>query len=129
MRIINPKCDKDTFKYSVLISLHFYDINCHPEILTKLKPFENSYNFSSTEYSTFEKNNPSISLTVINKNNNTIHNSMNNTDKRVTIVKLKENTFVSIKPSIPSHIKPDRIFSKYSHKEMSDFIMSKIIIK
>ena len=54
---------------------------------------------------------------------------MNNTDKRVTIVKLKENTFVSIKPSIPSHIKLDRIFSKYSHKEISDFIMSKIIIK
>ena len=49
-------------------------INCHPERLTKLKPFENSYNFSSTEYSTFEKNNSSISLIVIDKNNNTIHN-------------------------------------------------------
>ena len=112
MRIINPKWDKDTFKYSILISLHYYDINCHPEILTKLKPFENSYNFSSTEYSTFEKNNSSISLIVIDKNNNTIHNSMNKTDKRVTIVKLKENTFASIKPSIPSHIKLDKIFSK-----------------
>ena len=74
MRIINQKCNKDTFRYSILISLHFYDINCHPERLTKLKPFENNYNFSSTEYSTFEKSNPSISLTVIDRNNNTIHN-------------------------------------------------------
>ena len=37
---------------------------------------------------------------------------MNKTDKRVTIVKLKENTFASIKLSIPSHIKLDKIFSK-----------------
>ena len=38
---------------------------------------------------------------------------MNNTDKRVIIVKLKENTFVSIKSSIQSHIKLDKILSKY----------------
>ena len=38
---------------------------------------------------------------------------MNNTDKRVIIVKLKENTFVSINPSIQSHIKLDKILSKY----------------
>ena len=37
MRKINPICNKkDTFKYSILISLHYYDINYHPEKLTKL---------------------------------------------------------------------------------------------
>ena len=37
MRIINPICDKrDTFKYSIVISLHYYDIICHPEKITKL---------------------------------------------------------------------------------------------
>ena len=37
MRLINPICDKrDTFKYSILISLHYCDIICHPEKITKL---------------------------------------------------------------------------------------------
>lgn len=37
MRLINPICDKrDTFKYSILISLHDCDIICHPEKITKL---------------------------------------------------------------------------------------------
>ena len=32
MRTINPKCaDKELFKYSILISLHYYDISHHPE--------------------------------------------------------------------------------------------------
>ena len=65
---INPLCDKkDTFKYSILISLHYYDINCHPERITKLKPYEDKYDFTNTTYTTFEQNNPSISLTVMMK--------------------------------------------------------------
>ena len=48
MRIINPICNKkDKFKYSILTSLHYYDINSHPERLTKLKPFENKYDFTN----------------------------------------------------------------------------------
>ena len=67
-RKINPLCDKkDTFKYSILISLHYYDINCHPERITKLKPYEDKYDFTNTTYTTFEQNNPSISLTVMMK--------------------------------------------------------------
>ena len=66
MRKINPICNKkDTFKYSILISLRYYDINCHPERLTKLKPFENKYDFTNCAYTTFEENNPSISATII----------------------------------------------------------------
>ena len=40
MRKISPKSsDKDYFKYSILISLHYYEINYHPERPSKLKPF------------------------------------------------------------------------------------------
>ena len=55
MRKINPLCDKnDSFKYSILISLHYYDITCHPERITKLKPFENENYFTNTTYTTFD---------------------------------------------------------------------------
>ena len=41
MRKINPKSsDVDSFKYSILISLYYYDISFHPERISKLQPFE-----------------------------------------------------------------------------------------
>ena len=46
MRKINPKSsDTDSFKYSILISLHYYDISFHPERISKLKTFEKQNNF------------------------------------------------------------------------------------
>ena len=40
MRKINPKCcDEDSFMYSVLILLLYYDISYNPERITKLKTF------------------------------------------------------------------------------------------
>ena len=46
MRKINPQSsDAGSFKYSILISLHYYDISFHPERISKLKPFEKQYNF------------------------------------------------------------------------------------
>ena len=46
MRKINPQSsDAGSFKYSILILLHYYDISFHPERISKLKPFEKQYNF------------------------------------------------------------------------------------
>ena len=129
MRKINPICNKkDTFKYSILISLHYYDINYHPERLTELKPFENKYDFTNCSYTTFEEHNPTISLTIINEDNNTLHKLINYTDKKALIVKLKDNTYASLKPITPLHNKFDNVFKKYSHKVLTDHIMSKIVI-
>ena len=37
---IKPKSsDKDSFKYSILISLHNHNISNHPERISKLKPY------------------------------------------------------------------------------------------
>ena len=73
--------DIDSFKYSILISLHYYDISFHPERISKLKPFENEYNFNSTTPDDFEMNNPNISLTVFDENDNITylpkHNGIN----------------------------------------------------
>ena len=65
--------DIDSFKYSILISLHYYDISFHPERISKLKPFENKYNFSHIKPNNFEINNSNISLTIFDENNNIIY--------------------------------------------------------
>ena len=61
MTKINPcSADINSFKYSILISLHYYDISFHPERISKLKPFENKYNFIHITPNEFEINNPNI---------------------------------------------------------------------
>ena len=38
MRSINPKCtNEDLFKYSILIPLHYYELNNHTERINQLK--------------------------------------------------------------------------------------------
>ena len=63
MRKINPKSsDIDSFKYSILISLHYCDISFHPERISNLKPYGNNYNFIHITPTEFEINNPNISF-------------------------------------------------------------------
>ena len=70
MRKINPKSsDIDSFNYSILSSLHYYDISFHPERISKLKPFENKCNLIHITPDEFEINNPNTSLTVFDENN------------------------------------------------------------
>ena len=67
MRKINTRSSNtDSFKYSILISLHYYDVSYHPERISKLKPFENKY-VTHITLNEFEINNPDISLTVFDK--------------------------------------------------------------
>ena len=85
----------DSFKYSILISLHYYDISFHPERISKLKLFESKYNFIQTAPNDFEINNPNISLTVFGDNNNIIYLSKNNSTNKTHIVKLKNYRYAA----------------------------------
>ena len=45
MRIIKPNCANEySFKYSVLISLHYYELNNHKERINQLKKYTHNYN-------------------------------------------------------------------------------------
>ena len=45
MRTINPKCtNEDSFKYSILISLYYYDLNWHKERINQLNKYLNIHN-------------------------------------------------------------------------------------
>ena len=73
MRKINPKSsDVDSFKYSTLFSLHYYDISFHPKRISKLKTFEKHYNFIHITPTEFETNISNISLTIFNEDNKNV---------------------------------------------------------
>ena len=74
MTKINPKSsDIDSFKYSVLISLHYYDISFHPERISKLQLLGNKCNFIHTTPTEFEINNLNTSLTIFDEINKKIY--------------------------------------------------------
>ena len=79
MRKINPRSsDIDSFKYSILLSLHYYDISFHPERISKLKPFENKHNFIHITSNEFEINNPNTLLTIFDENNKRLSKPLKN---------------------------------------------------
>ena len=127
MRKINPKSsDIDSFKYSVLISLHYYDISFHPERISKLKPYEDKYSFSNTTPIDFETNNPNISLTTFDEDKKKIYTTRNNSADKAKIIHLKYNIYAAIKPLKNKFMKLDKILKSFSNKELREHILNSI---
>ena len=92
--------DIDSFKYSILISLHYYDISFHPERISKLKPLENKYNFKNITPNEFERNNPNISLT-----------------DRYSAIKQSKNKFIKL----------NKLLESFLHIELREHILQNIL--
>ena len=74
MRIISTNAsNEDSFKYSILCSLHYFDILRNPQKISKLMSFENVYTFTHNTPKDFEIDNPNISLTVFNEDEKRIY--------------------------------------------------------
>ena len=128
MRKINPKSlDIDSFKYSILISFHYYDMYFHPERISKLKPFENKYNFIHITPDEFAVNNPNTSLTVFDENDKKIYSSKNNSTNKAQIIKLKNNWYAAIKPLKNKFIKLDKLLAFFSHIELRERMLQNIL--
>ena len=127
MKSINPKCtNEDSFKYSILISLHYYDLKSHKERISQLDKFINNYNFKSTNYHKFENNNQSISLNVYDENHNLIHKSTNDSINKGYIVKINNNRYHVLKPNKDKYIQLRELLNQFSQKELYEFILSKV---
>ena len=128
MRKINPKSsDVDSFKYSILISLHYYDISFHPERISQLQPFENKYNFIHITPTEFEINNPNTSLTIFDENNKIIYVTKNNGTNKTQILKLRNNRYAALKPLKNKFIKLDKVLAFFSHKELRERMLQYIL--
>ena len=130
MRKIDPKSSKiDSFKYSILISLHYQDIYYHPEIISKLKPFENKYKFIHTTPNEFEINNPNISLTAFDENDNIVYMSNNNSSNKAQIVKINNYRYAAMKPFKNKFVKLDELLDSFPHLDLREYILQKIFKK
>ena len=127
MRSINPKCtNNESFKYSILISLHYYELNNHPEKINKLKPYINKYKFTSNNYIDFENNNPYISLTVYDEYGGILHKSINKKNINVQIVKINNYRYHTLKPNKDKYTQLKNLLKQFTHKEITRFILNKI---
>ena len=105
MRLINIKYnDSDSFKYSILLYLHHYNIKNNYLRPTQVDKHSNPYiqiyfNRNNDIYQ-FEKDNTFIDLLIIDINDKPIFLTRNNAKIKVTIVKLNDHRYSLYKPTI-----------------------------
>ena len=127
MRKTNPKSsDIDSFKYSILISLHCYDISFHPERISKLKPYENEHNFIYIAPTEFETNNSNISLTIFDENSKKTYTTKNDSTNKGCTIQLKNNRYAALKPFKNKFMRLEKMLKSFSHKELKEYILSHI---
>ena len=98
MRLINIKCnDSDSFKYSILLYLYYYNIKNNylrpTEINKHSNPYIQIYFNENNDIYQFEKDNTFIDLLIININDKPIFLTRNNAKIEVTIVKLNDHRY------------------------------------
>ena len=98
MRLINIKCDdNNSFKYSIVLYLYYYNIKNNYLRLTQIDKHSNPYiqiyfNRNNDIYQ-FEKVNTFIDLLIIDINDKLIFLTRNNAKIEVTIVKLNDHRY------------------------------------
>ena len=127
MRKINIiPSSSDSFKYSISCSLHYYDISIHPERISKVKPYENRYDFAHNTPHEFEVDNPNISLPVYDENDEIIYHPINNSKNKAKIIKSNNHRYHAIKPLQNKYIKLNKLLKTYSQEELSSHLLQKL---
>ena len=102
MRLINIKYnDKESFKYSILLYLYYYNIQKNHgrviQLLFNTDPYLSIKFNENNDINQFEKDNPHIDLFIIDDDNNPLFLTRNNANIKVAIVKLNNNNRYSLK--------------------------------
>ena len=105
MRLINIYCnDSNSFNYSILLYLYCYNIKKNHGRISQLNNNVNPYisiEFNkNSDIAQFEQDNSHISLFIIDINGEPLFLTRNNASIKVTIVKLNDNRYTIIKPSL-----------------------------
>ena len=104
MPLINIYCnDSESFKYSMLFYLYYYNIKKNDGRISQLNNNLNPYipiEFNeNSDVAQFEQDNSHISLFIIAINSEPLFLTWNNASIKVNIVKLNDNRDTIIKPS------------------------------
>ena len=105
MRLINIKSDdSDSFKYSILLYLYYYNIKINYNRPTEINKHRDPYMLihfnDGNDINQFEKDNPLIDLLIIDNNNKPLFLTRNNANIKVTIVKLNDHRYSLCKPTL-----------------------------
>ena len=105
MRLINIKChNSDSFKYSILLYLYYYNIKINYNRPTEINKHRNPYMLiyfnDGNDINQFVNNNPLIDLLIIDNNNKPLFLTRNNANIKVTIVKLNDHRYSLCKPTL-----------------------------
>ena len=105
MRLINIKSDdSDSFKYSILLYLYYYNIKINYNRPTEINKHRDPYMLihfnDGNDINQFEKDNPLIDLLIIENNNKPLFLTRNNANIKVTIVKLNDHRYSLCKPTL-----------------------------
>ena len=105
MRLINiNSSDKESFEYSILLYLYYYNIQKNHGRVIQLLFNTDSYlsiKFNeNNDINQFEKDNPHIDVLIIDINDKPIFLTRNIANIKVTIVKLNNNKYSLKKPTI-----------------------------
>ena len=105
MRLIDIYCnDSESFKYSVLLYLYYYNIKQNHGRISQLNNNLNSYipiEFNKdSDIAQYKQDNSHINLFIIDINGEPLFLTRNNASIKVTIVKLNDNRYTIIKPSL-----------------------------
>ena len=99
----------------------------HPERLSKIKQYFKKYELAGNIPESFEYCHKYISLRVYDKKGQIIYNSKNNTNKKAYIVQINNNRYNALKPKMTREMKLEKALSQFTHKEMTSYILNKII--
>ena len=105
MRLIDIYCnDSESFKYSVLLYLYYYNIKQNHGRISQLNNNLNSYipiEFNKdSDIVQYKQDNSHINLFIIDINGEPLFLTRNNASIKATIVKLNDNRYTIIKPSL-----------------------------
>ena len=110
MRLINIICtDKESFKYSILLYIYYYNIKKNRATLSQLINNKNPYiniKFNENSYmEQFERDNAHISLFITDSEGNLLFLTRYNASIQVNIVKLDDYRYSLVKPSIKHYMR------------------------
>ena len=109
MRLINIICtDKESFKYSVRLYIYYYNIKKNrarvSELINNINLYIDIKFNEDSDIVQYERDNSHINLFIIGIDGNPVFLTRNNGSIQVTIVKLNDNRYTLVKPSIKRYI-------------------------
>ena len=105
MLLTNITCtDKESFKYSLLLYIYYYNIKKNrarvSQLINNINPYIDIKFNENSDVMQFERDNPHISLFITNSEGNPLFFTRNNGSIQVNLVKLDDYRYSLVKPSI-----------------------------